>query len=56
MSEDYLPIIFKSFYEKQQRPNKFNKGNYYELIKYLKKDEIDNEIIAKLNLIEKLLK
>lgn len=56
MSEDYLPIIFKSFYEKQQRPNKFNKGNYYELIKFLKKSEIDNEIIKKLDLIEKLLK
>ena len=56
MSEDYLPIIFKSFYEKQSKPNKFNKGNFYELIKYIEIDEIDKEVNEKLDAIESLLK
>lgn len=56
MSEDYLPIIFKSFYEKQSKPNKFNKGNFYELIKFLEIDEIEKEVNEKLDAIESLLK
>lgn len=56
MSEDYLPIIFKSFYEKQGKPNKFNKGNFYELIKFIKVAEIDKEVNEKLDAIENLLK
>ena len=56
MSEDYLPVIFKSFYEKQNKPNKFNKGNFYELIKFIQINEIDIEIIEKLNAIELFLK
>lgn len=55
MSDDYLPIIFKSFYEKQNKVNKFNKGNFYELIKFIEIEEIDTEIIEKLDQIEILL-
>jgi ABC-type Mn2+/Zn2+ transport system ATPase subunit len=56
MSEDYLPIIFKSFYEKQGKPNKFNKGNFYELIKFIEIVEIEKEVNEKLDSIESLLK
>jgi hypothetical protein len=55
ISDEYLPVIFKSFYEKQNRPNKFNKGNYYELIKYMSAEDIDQDILDKLKEIQILL-
>ena len=51
MSEDYLPLIFESFYKKIERADTFYKGRYYELVHFLNVAEIDKEIENKLNAI-----
>jgi AAA15 family ATPase/GTPase len=51
LSDDYLTPIFESYYKKQNLPNLFPKGRYYELIKFLKKEEINTEISEMLDLI-----
>jgi AAA15 family ATPase/GTPase len=56
MSDDYLPQVFDAFYQKVGLPNVFNKGRFHELIDYMEKDEIDNEISEKLDELYKILK
>ena len=55
MSDDYLPSIFNSFYEKLGQPMTFNKGRYYELIKFIDDEDINIEIIEKLNSLYSIL-
>lgn len=55
MSDDYLPQIFEEFFTKAALPVNFSKGRYYELIDFLKTDEIDKEIIDKLDKIYSIL-
>lgn len=56
MSEDYLPLIFNDFYKKIGIINTFNKGRFYELIEFLKSEEIDKEITEKLDEIYEIIK
>ncbi|MBM2816695.1 MAG: hypothetical protein HW421_3457 [Ignavibacteria bacterium] len=56
LSDDYLENIFSEFYSKLGIKNEFNKGRYFELIKFLEPEEIDSEIIEKLNEIYDILK
>ncbi len=56
MSDDYLPQIFINFYQKQNQSANFNKGRYYELIDFLLDNEIDPEVLEKLDSIYLVLK
>ncbi len=49
LSDDYLTPIFESYYKKQNLHVLFPKGRYHELIRFLKPDEINQEIIQMLN-------
>jgi AAA15 family ATPase/GTPase len=51
LSEDYLENIFIEYYSKLGLKNEFNKGRFYELIKFLKPEEVDDEIKEKLDSI-----
>jgi len=55
MSDDYLPLIFENFYNKIERSENFNKGRFYELVDFLNIEDVDKEIIEKLNAILKVL-
>jgi predicted DNA-binding protein (UPF0278 family) len=55
MSDDYLPAIFNDFYKKLGIQNTFTKGRYHELIDFIKIEEIDIEIIEKLDQILTIL-
>lgn len=59
LSDDWLAKIIPAFFQKIGKPEKINdfgKGKYYKFIALLKKEEIDAEIIEKLDAIYTLLK
>ncbi len=55
MSDDYLPLIFEDFHIRAGIPNTMTKGRFYELVESFKPEEIDPEIIEKLDIIFALL-
>ncbi len=50
-SDDFLKPLFNNFYKKLNLPVQFFKKNYHQLVQFLDKDEIDKEIIEKLDAI-----
>jgi hypothetical protein len=48
-SDEVLDRIFRVFFQDQGKPVLFRKAEYYQLVKYLKPDEVDPEVIEKLN-------
>jgi AAA15 family ATPase/GTPase len=56
LTDDWLDLIFPEFYEKVKLSPIFRKGSYYQLIQLLNKEEIDAEIIAKLDKIHAFLR
>ena len=56
LTDEWLDLIFPEFYEQVKLSPIFRKGSYYQLIRLLKSDEIDSEIVDKLNKIYIFLK
>ena len=50
-SDDFLEPLFDNFYNKLNLPVQFFKKNYHQLVQFLDKDEIDKEVIEKLDAI-----
>ena len=50
-SDDFLEPLFNNFYNKLNLPVQFFKKNYHQLVQFLDKDEIDKEIVEKLDAI-----
>ena len=50
-SNAFLDRVFKCFYEKLQLPNLMTKTNYHRLASFVQAEEIDNEIVEKLDAI-----
>ena len=50
-SDDFLDPLFKRFYEKRSLPNLMTKAHYHRLADCIKKEDIDSEIIEKLDAI-----
>ena len=53
-SDEFLAPVFKKYYEKLMLPNIMSKSNYFRLIEYIEKQNIDQEIIDKLDTILKV--
>ena len=53
-ASEYMEKIFKYYFQKQSIPVTLSKNKYYELIDFLKLEEIDKEMIEKLDLIQKI--
>jgi len=53
-SDEFLSPVFKKYYEKLKLPNIMSKSNYFRLIEYIEKQNIDQEIIDKLDTILKV--
>ncbi|PWR75534.1 AAA family ATPase [Methanospirillum stamsii] len=51
MSDDFLDPLWADFFERSGQKVLINKGGYYEIAQYLYPDEIDPEIIEKLDKI-----
>ena len=52
-TDEFLDPLFKNYFEQLGLPHLLGKGQYYELARLLHKDEIDPEIVQKLDVIEK---
>ena len=51
VSDDFLDPLFRFYHEKLDLPNPMAKKNFYELVQYVPKEEIDREVHRKLDLI-----
>ena len=53
-SDDFLEPVFKAYFEKLGLPNLMAKKNCHELVEYVPGDEIDPEIVEKLDAIVRI--
>ena len=53
-TDDFLDPLFKEFYERLELPLYFAKSNYHELANFILLEEIDPEIVEKLDAIRKI--
>ena len=51
VSDDFLTPLFELYFEKIGLPNLMNKKDFYELAEYVPQDELDSEIVEKLDAI-----
>ena len=51
VSDDFLTPLFQKYFEKLGLPNLMNKKSFYELAEHVPNDEIDDEIVEKLDAI-----
>lgn len=51
MSDEFLDIVFKKYFQKRRMPILINKGGYYTLASFSKPNELVQEITEKLDLI-----
>ncbi|MCL4557979.1 MAG: AAA family ATPase [Deltaproteobacteria bacterium] len=56
ISDDILDKLFREFYKKINQPIQMRKGNYYQLIDFMKPEEINDEVKEKLDLINSVAK
>lgn len=56
LSDEWLDKIFPEFFKKVGLPLDFYKRDYYQLINILKKEDIDKEVVEKLDLIYETIK
>jgi len=49
VSDDFLPPLFKKYFEKLNLPNVMSKGNYHQLARLVPKESLDPEISEKLD-------
>lgn len=55
VSDDFLIPLFRTFFEKLAIPNQMPKRNFNELARYVPKDQIDAEIVEKLDAISSII-
>lgn len=53
VSDDYLPVVFRAFFQKLGLPNSMNKSDYCQLARLLRPDEVADEIKQVLDLIQR---
>lgn len=53
VSDDFLPPLFKEYYSRLGAPNLMAKKSFYELARFIPKEEIDAEVGEKLEMIAK---
>ncbi len=51
VSTDFLDPLFSSFFKKLELPNLMQKTNYHTLVRYVKSDQIDSEVVDVLDAI-----
>lgn len=51
VSDEFLPTVFKRYFEEIHGDNRLNKSDFYVLADFIKRDEIDPEISEALDLI-----
>ena len=51
VSDDFLRPLFRAYFDKLGLPNVMNKRDFYELASFVPEDEIDNEVVEKLDAI-----
>ena len=51
VSDDFLTPLFARYFDKLGLPNLMNKKDFYELAEYVPQDELDHEIVEKLDAI-----
>lgn len=56
LSSEWLDMIFNEFYKQLDLPQDFYKRDYYQLINLLEPNNIDKEIVEKLDLMYKIIK
>ena len=56
VSDDFLTPLFQKYFQKLGLPNLMNKKSFYELAEHVPNDEIDDEIIEKLDAIVRIEK
>ena len=56
VSDDFLTPLFQKYFEKLGLPNLMNKKSFYELAEHVPNDEIDGEIVEKLDAIVRVEK
>ncbi len=54
VSDDFLTPLFETFFEKLDLPNLMRKKDFYELADYVPVDEIDLEVVEKLDAIAEI--
>lgn len=55
-SEEVLDRVFRVFFKAKNLPVSFRKGRYYELIRFMKREEVSIEVVEKLDLIAETAK
>lgn len=55
-SDDFLDPVFKAYFEKLGLPNQMRKTNYHVLARYVRKEDIDPEVVEKLDAIAEVAK
>ena len=56
VSDDFLTPLFQKYFEKLGLPNLMNKKSFYELAEHVPNDEIDGEVVEKLDAIVRIEK
>ncbi len=51
VSDDFLTPLFNAYFERLRLPNLMNKRNFHELAEYVPEDEIEPEVVEKLDAI-----
>lgn len=51
VSDEFLPVVFKNFSEKNNLPDLMSKSNYHELVKFVPVDSISSEVVEVLDMI-----
>lgn len=51
VSDDFLPRLFEIYFDKLGLPNLMNKKDFYDLAEHVPQDELDDEIVEKLDAI-----
>ena len=54
VSDDFLTPLFQKYFEKLGLPNLMNKKSFYELAEHVPNDEIDDEVVEKLDAIVRI--
>ncbi len=53
-SDEFLEPVFRTFFKKVSLPLQFRKSDYHILATFLPKDQVDSEVVEKLDLIHKI--
>ncbi len=55
-SDDFLVPVFRTYYEKLELPNMMEKSSFHKLVEFIPEDELDSEVLEKLDAIAAVAK